>query len=54
MDKLEIVTRFASANGSAQVETWDTRFGKSKRVVKRNSDGSGRFVDNVSAKQLSK
>lgn len=34
------------------IEGWETRFGKSVRVVKR--DGGGRFISNVSAKQLSK
>lgn len=35
-----------------EVEGWETRFGKSVRVVKR--DNAGRFISNVSAKQLSK
>lgn len=30
-------------------ETWNTRFGKSKRVVFREQ---GRFVDNVSIRQI--
>jgi hypothetical protein len=34
------------------VEKWDTRFGKSPRVVKRNADGT--FVSNVSARQMIK
>ncbi len=36
----------------AEVEAWQTRFGKSVRVVKRT--GGGQFVSNVSAKQLAK
>lgn len=35
-----------------EVEAWETRFGKSVRVVKRRKDGQ--FVTNVSAKQLAK
>ena len=34
------------------VEGWDTRFGKSVRVVKRRK--TGQFISNVSAKQLAK
>lgn len=33
------------------LEQWNTRFGKSKRVVTR--DAKGRFVDNVSLKAIS-
>ena len=36
----------------AEVEAWQTRFGRSVRVVKRT--GGGQFVSNVSAKQLAK
>ncbi len=36
----------------AEVEAWETRFGKSVRVVKRRENGQ--FVSNVSAKQLAK
>jgi len=35
----------------AEVEAWETRFGKSVRIVKRRNNGQ--FVSNVSAKQLS-
>lgn len=46
-DKMD---RFSEARAaSTSVEGWDTRHGKSVRVVKRTK---GRFVSNVSAKQL--
>lgn len=36
----------------AEIEGWETRNGKSVRVVKRNADGT--FVSNVSARQIAK
>lgn len=36
----------------AEIEAWETRFGKSVRIVKRTT--KGQFVSNVSAKQLAK
>lgn len=51
-----MATKFETFNkATAQkiaVEKWDTRFGKSPRVVKRNADGT--FVSNVSARQMIK
>lgn len=50
--KNKMKTFSSKAAPKTSVEGWDTRFGKSVRVVKRASDGT--FISNVSAKQLSK
>lgn len=36
----------------AEIEGWETRNGKSVRVVKRAADGT--FISNVSARQIAK
>jgi len=47
------INRFNKASASYQkVETWDTRFGVSRRIVKRHSDG--KFSDNLSANQVAR
>lgn len=48
--KMEAFSKKTASN--VAVEGWETRYGKSVRVVKRSQ--GGQFVSNVSAKQLSK
>lgn len=50
MDKFTKILTLASADGGKRRETWDTRFGKSERIVVRNLDGT--FVNNLSRKQV--
>ncbi len=52
----QMATKFETFNrinaNTTSVEQWNTRFGLSGRVVKRMANG--RFVTNVSAKQMIK
>lgn len=48
---LEALSTFVTKPEKAQVEVFNTRFGKSVRLVKREQ-GSGRFTDNVSLRQI--
>ena len=50
--KVAEIKDFNQTAGFANVEVWETRFGRSTRVVKRTS--SGQFKNNKSAKQLLK
>jgi hypothetical protein len=47
---IEALSTFVTKPEKAQVEVFDTRFGASIRLVKR--DGVGRFTDNVSLAQI--
>ena len=50
MDKFTKVLTLANLDAGKHRELWDTRFGKSERIVVRNLDGT--FINNVSRKQL--